>query len=185
MKLHIAYHWLKMCSEKTGKAIPLLNQVEKIVQFENDLKQHFYYDKGNEIFFICNYIPNEKYKDEHSMRILGVKERKQADIAYFYERISPLVSDEVVICCFPSSDHRNIFTGIHEIAQFVCTRERNRWNGLSLLDGKVVRKVLMVEKRNIQSHVETMKVFQQEKIVGKHVLLLDDVTTSGSFTSGG
>lgn len=50
MKLHIAHHWLKMCSEKTGKAIPLLNQVEKIVQFENDLKQHFYYDKGNENF---------------------------------------------------------------------------------------------------------------------------------------
>lgn len=184
MKLHIAYHWLKMCSEKTGKAIPLLNQVEKIVQFENDLKQHFYYDKGNEIFFICNYLSNEKYEDEYSMRILGVKGRKQADIAYFSERISPLVSDEIVICCFPSSDHRNILTGIREIAQFIA-QEKGVDGTDCLVRWKSREKSSYGGERNIQSHVQTMKVFQREKIVGKHVLLLDDVTTSGSSLRAG
>ncbi|MBB6175199.1 HAD superfamily hydrolase (TIGR01549 family) [Anoxybacillus tengchongensis] len=184
MKLHIAYHWIKKCSEKLNQTLPLLNQVEKIVQFENDLRQHFHYDKGNEIFFICNYLPNEKYKDEYSMRILGVKERKQADIAYFCERISPLISDDIVICCFPSSDHRNILTGIREIAQFVA-QEKGIDGTDCLVRWKSREKSSYGGERNIQSHVQTMKVFKREKIVGKHVLLLDDVTTSGSSLRAG
>lgn len=184
MKLHIAYYWLKKCSEKTNKHVPLLNEVEKMMIFEDELKQHFQYDKEKEIFFICNYLPNEKCNDEHSARILGVKSRRKEDIIHFYKKISPFVSNEIVVCSFPSSDHKNMETGIREIAQLV-TKEKGVDGTDCLVRWKSREKSSHGGERNVQSHLQTLKVVHHEKIKGKHILLLDDVATSGSSLGAG
>lgn len=179
-KLKISYKWIKKSyANGLQNAKLLLNDIEKAIKFENILKNHLQYDKSNAIFYFDYYLPEEKYQDLFSQKILQVKSEDESAITYFTQILKQFLTNELVLCYVPSSDKEKIVTGIRKIAQALST-----FKGIDgthcLVRFKTKERSSFGGERNIDAHLKTMIVKNKEIIEGKHVFLLDDVTTSGS-----
>lgn len=143
-----------------------------------------------EFHYLGIYYPKnilEKH-NRFSSRILIVKsyQMKQTKktalcINYFVKKIRDTVKNsmEFVICVIPS--HRKGYqpSGIRKIAELLCIAPA--------IDGTMVieRNKDLLEKhlggpRTIKAETESITVAYQERIEGKPVLLLDDITTTGT-----
>ncbi|MGX1902604.1 HAD-IA family hydrolase [Thermolongibacillus altinsuensis] len=179
-KLNIAYKWIKQ-SYLNGleKAKTLLDDMENIIEFETALRNRLLYDKSHVIFYVNYYIPEERYQDEFSKKILQVKNEGESAIAFFVQLLNPLLTKELVLCYVPSSEKEKTITGIRKIAEALAV-----YKGMDgtdcLIRWKTKEKSSLGGERSIEAHLQTMMVQNKEMIEGKHVFLLDDVTTSGS-----
>ncbi len=118
--------------------------------------------------------------DAFSGRILGLKQKQEKDIRYFYWLLEREICKGIAICVVPSH-MRNIRndSGIAELARMLA------WNGRIdkvdyLLRVKTIDKLAYGGNRNVQMHLESIGVNLNMTIDGDMVLLLDDVTTSGA-----
>jgi predicted amidophosphoribosyltransferase len=121
---------------------------------------------------------NPKF-DWFSGYILDVKESRIAALLYFLRRVDPLVAKDIAICCVPSHDAAKTQSGIRTLGQRLALA--GRIDGTScLIRERTVAKAAHGGERSIQVHLGSIRVHDAELIHAKGVLLVDDVTTTGS-----
>jgi Phosphoribosyl transferase domain len=145
-------------------------------QWENGATIQFV---GNyQVYWLRNGQKNPKF-DPFSGYILDVKKSYTTGLLYFAQRINPLVARDVVICCVPSHDATKTQSGIRTLAQRLALSNRVDATHC-LVRASTVPKAAHGGKRSVQIHLDSIRVNDPELIRDKEILLLDDVTTTGS-----
>lgn len=148
------------------------------------------YDLTSARFYLDNYYPycngnNEKF-NEFSRLILDVKNQKPSAILYFTTRLRPTFSfkEEYVICVMPSHELGSNPSGIRTIAKNLSCPP--------IIDGTdVIIRVKEMQKkstggsRHLDSEIASIIIRNENIVKDKQVLLLDDVTTSGTSLKAG
>lgn len=102
-------------------------------------------------------------------------------VEHFLKEINSRVTipNDFTIVIVPSSDKDNTETGVKELAQRLA--KNGRIDGTScLVRHTSIPKSSKGGPRNIGVHLNSIKVVNEQLIKGKRILLIDDVTTSGS-----
>ena len=125
--------------------------------------------------------------DEFSSMILDIKKdgnpqsRDYDAINYFADRLHSILSDrdKYVICVHPTHKKGIVFTGMRTIAKRLCEYSSQR------IDGKdVLLRAFKIPKKSIGGGGE--RDLQKEIIIrGQQVLLMDDITTTGTSLKAG
>ena len=179
-KSKVSYRWLKKAFEnglRKGKG--LLEKVGRIVAFETKLKEHLLYEQGSAIFYLGWYRPEGRNNDLFSQEIIKVKEKNQTSILNFIAQLNRFIPEDIAICYVPSSDKNCTDTGIRRIAQNLNTNYAIDATDC-LIRHTSKEKSSRGGERSIESHLSTMVIQNRDKIKGNHILLLDDITTSGN-----
>jgi predicted amidophosphoribosyltransferase len=117
--------------------------------------------------------------DSHSSLILNLKNEYEQAITAFYNRIDPLLKDGIAICYVPSHDPEKSTSGIRTLASRLAANRRFDATSCIVRHTKI-NKLSSGGNRNITVHLNSLKVENPHLIMGKHVLLLDDVTTTNN-----
>lgn len=143
-----------------------------------------------EILYLGRYQPyyeghNPNF-DKFSRLILDVKNQRIKGINYFTNRLRSILSDteEYVICVIPTHAVGTAPSGIRTIAKQLCSHQ--------IIDGTDVisRAYEMPKKtiggsRDMQLEIKSLTVRNESVVKGRQVLLLDDVTTTGTSLEAG
>jgi len=111
-------------------------------------------------------------------------------INYFADRLHSILSDrdKYVICVHPTHKKGIVFTGMRTIAKCLCKRSSQR------IDGKdVLLRAFEIPKksiggggeRDLQKEIISLTVRNENIIRGQQVLLMDDITTTGTSLKAG
>ena len=156
----------------------LLLQITNLEEMWENSREHFRVAKGN-LFYFGDYENNEIYQDSFSGRIIDLKNLNKNAIDSFFEQLNPIIPRNVVLCYFPSSNHLKIDTGIKRLVTKLS--EHGRIDGCSLLyrtSSKIPSH--LGGPRDFNSNLETIRSNDTIDIRNKHVILFDDVTTTGN-----
>lgn len=135
---------------------------------------HPYYDGHNPNF------------DAFSRVILDVKDQHIKGINYCTNRLRSILSgtEEYVICIIPTHAVGTAPSGIRAIAKQLCSH--------SVIDGTdAISRVFEIPKKtvgessNMQLEIKSLVVTDESVVRGRQVLLLDDVTTTGTSLKAG
>ena len=143
-----------------------------------------------EIFDLGGYHPwhdghNPNF-DEFSRLILDVKDQRKKGINYFTNRLRSILSDteEYVICVIPTHAVGTAPSGIRTIAKQLCSHP--------IIDGTdAISRAFEIQKktvggsRDMQLEIKSLAVTNESVVRGRQVLLLDDVTTTGTSLKAG
>ncbi|MEA1965913.1 MAG: phosphoribosyltransferase family protein [Euryarchaeota archaeon] len=143
-----------------------------------------------EIFNLVSYHPwhdghNPNF-DEFSRLILDVKDQHIKGINYCTNRLRSILSgtEEYVICVIPTHAVGTAPSGIRTIAKKLCSHP--------VIDGTdIISRVFEIPKktvggsRDMQSEIKSLAVTNESVVRGRQVLLLDDVTTTGTSLKAG
>lgn len=129
------------------------------------------------------WLPNGEINPEFSKHncgvILDLKEGKEYAVNHFYNATTSHIPNGLPIVIVPSSNSENINTGIKKLGQLLA--KNGRIDATScLVRHTTIPKAAKGGPRNVQSHLNSINVQNVHLIKGKSVILLDDVTTSGS-----
>ncbi len=178
-KIKLSHRWIKK-SVVSGleKGLDLLHKVESIQTLEKALENHFNFDKETSTFYVEGYFPEKRYDHSFSQEILKVKDNEESAIFYFLEQLAGIEWGDVRFCYVPSSDKNKVDTGIRRIVQRFSSKENDATECLIRTESK--EKSSLGGERSIEVHLNTMLVQDEEKIIGQHIVLFDDIVTSGS-----
>lgn len=124
--------------------------------------------------------------DQYSGLLLDVKEQFKRGIDPFTKILKSQLSysEEYVICVIPSHEVGIKLTGIKTIAKILCVPP--------IIDGTnlIIRTKEMPKKatggiRDLQSEIDSLTINNKKIIKNKQVLLLDDITTTGTSLNAG
>lgn len=116
--------------------------------------------------------------NKFSRLILDLKDGKISSIKYFFELLNLLLRKDIPITIVPSSNPQNTSTGIRNLA--ILLAQEGRIDATSCLQRyQQVPKKSKGGSRNINVDLNSIKVVNQHIIKEEHILLLDDVTTTG------
>lgn len=145
---------------------------------------------SQEIFDLGRYHPwhdghNPNF-DEFSRLILDVKDQRIKGINYFTDRLRSILSgtEEYVICVIPTHAVGTAPSGIRTIAKQLCSHP--------VIDGTdVISRIFEMPKKTVggsrdrQLEIKSLAVMNESIVRGRQVLLLDDVTTTGTSLKAG
>ena len=124
--------------------------------------------------------------DKFSRLILDVKNHRIKGIDYFTNRLRSILSgaEEYVICVIPTHAVGTAPSGIRTIAKQLCSHP--------VIDGtEVISRVFETPKKTVggsrdrQLEIKSLAVMNESVVRGRQVLLLDDVTTTGTSLKAG
>jgi predicted amidophosphoribosyltransferase len=151
------------------------------------------YDKARSeynIKNICDYHPktisrrgNPKHKG-NSVLIIQLKNKDLNAIKCIAANIINKLPSVDVICTMPSSNAYDKRNGIRMLAEIIADKLAVE-NGTECLFRTTSRQKSCSGNRDINTHFPTLGVSNKDKLIGKKVLLLDDITTSGSSLQAG
>lgn len=121
--------------------------------------------------------PNEKYYYEESVK-------------YFTNKLSDILSgtSECVVCIMPSHWKGTNQSGIRKIIRQLCLKRNNIIDGTDiLLRGYTVSKKHLGGERNFKEEIKSLNVGDkcEDIIRGRQIILMDDVTTTGTSLNAG
>lgn len=118
--------------------------------------------------------------DMFSGKILDVKEKKMKGISYFFNQLNDEICKNVSICVVPSHNAKDKNdSGVAMLARQLA--ENGRYDKVDfLLRNKTIDKLAYGGCRNIQVHLDSIKVNTNITVNNDVVLIVDDVTTSGA-----
>ena len=180
------------------------NAISKIFKDTRELKR----DESNKeygIFYLGKYYPKwgKRYEemDKFSKMVLNTKKDEEhldsqpgeyhfyyykESIKFFMKHLLRILSDteEFVICVMPSSEKGTQSSGIRKIAEPLCSL--NRIDGTDCIYRiKTIPKKHLDGERNLEKEIDSLSVQNESIIKDKIVLLLDDVTTTGTTFEAG
>lgn len=118
---------------------------------------------------------------QHSSRTLGLKKKEAAALAYFFEYMVEKVKKPTAIAVVPShSPATGPTTGVHILARQIAKALGKVDASDSLIRHTEINKLASGGDRSIERHLQSVSVPDPKLVQGQHVLLLDDVTTSGN-----
>ncbi len=103
-------------------------------------------------------------------------------------RIHSILSDgdKYVICVYPTSEEGIAFTGMRTIAKRLCEYSSQRIDGTDvLLRSFGIQKKSVGGERDLQKEIRSLTVRNENIIRGQQVLLMDDITTTGTSLKAG
>jgi predicted amidophosphoribosyltransferase len=124
--------------------------------------------------------------DAFSRVILDVKYQHIKGINYCTNQLRSIISstEEYVICVIPTHAAGTEPSGVRTIAKRLCSR--------SVIDGTdVISRVFEIPKKTVgessdmQLEIKSLAVTDESVVRGRQVLLLDDVTTTGTSLKAG
>jgi predicted amidophosphoribosyltransferase len=153
-------------------------------------------DASEDTFHLGVYYPvghPDFHNDPFSKAILNIKYRhgedpdpqpwKQANktraLRNFHQKIDPLLAPGIAIAVVPSHNTTTSPSGIQELAQMLAANGRVDATSC-LVRHKSISKQATGGARSVKRNLQTIRVENADLIVGKEVLLLDDVSTTGS-----
>jgi len=159
----------------------------------------------NHIETLGKYYPKRgrpyKDMDEFSSMILDIKkDERRIDpqsgeyfyykkaINYFADRLHSILSDrdKYVICVYPTSKEGIAFTGIRTIAKRLCEYSSRRIDGTDvLLRAFEIPKKSIGGERDLQKEIRSLTIRNENIIKDQQVLLMDDITTTGTSLKAG
>ncbi len=144
----------------------------------------------NEILYLGRYHPwhsgNNPDFDDFSSSILDVKDQRIKEMNHFTDRLQSILSDteEYVICVIPTHAAGTAPSGIRTIAKELCSH--------TIIDGTgILSRTLETPKkatdgnRNMESEIKSLTVTDKSIVRDRPVLLMDDVTTTGTSLKAG
>lgn len=127
----------------------------------------------------CYYPPSTGLHDNWSRHILDLKDGNPEAIAFFLERIDPLLQKGIALACVPSHDPLNLHSGVRLLAQALAARGRIDATSC-IVRTQRIEKLALGGKRAESVHQASLAIVQTEMIDGRPVLILDDITTTGN-----
>src|SRR5262245_28461997 len=150
---------------------------------------------SDDIFSLGIYYPvaDSRFRtDSLSKAILNIKYRQDDDpdpqpwkqrnktiaLENFRRKLDSMLSREIAIAVVPSHKPSSNLTGIQELARRLAANGRIDATSC-LVRHKSIPKQAKGGTRSVERHLQTIRVEHAELIIGREVLLLDDVTTTG------
>ncbi|PKP60723.1 MAG: hypothetical protein CVT88_02210 [Candidatus Altiarchaeales archaeon HGW-Altiarchaeales-1] len=127
-------------------------------------------------------------KDETSLSNTNEKYYYKESIKYFTNKLSGILSDtsEYVICVMPSHWKGTNQSGIRTIVRQICLKRNNITDGTDILSRKyTVSKKHLGGERNQDEEIKSLTVADEGIIRNRQILLVDDVTTTGTSLNAG
>jgi predicted amidophosphoribosyltransferase len=160
----------------------LLELIKKIKEYSFPFAGKELLKNNHSIYYFFEYYPKWRHINvEQTSHILKIKNNYN----YAVENILPLLQRtirndiEIIICVIPSSNKGLEETSIRKIANDIC--RINRVDGTSCLVRKyTVPKKHLNGKRNISDEKKSISVENKHIIKDKIIVLLDDITTTGT-----
>jgi hypothetical protein len=119
--------------------------------------------------------------DKYSKSILNFKESKLEEINMFSELINPLLGSNFLVCVVPSHVAYASPGPLHKLSGLLTMLSSGRIDASNaLIRFKTIDKLSKGGSRNLDTHMQSIKVDNPEIIKDKDILLIDDVTTSGN-----
>ena len=124
--------------------------------------------------------------DAFSRVILDIKDQHIKGINYCTNQLRSIISstEDYVICVIPTHAAGTEPSGIRTIAKRLCSR--------SVIDGTdIISRVFEIPKKTVgessdmQLEIKSLAVTDESVVRGRQVLLLDDVTTTGTSLKAG
>jgi predicted amidophosphoribosyltransferase len=117
----------------------------------------------------------------HSGRILDLKESKPGGIKYFADYLAPKLNVSEAIAVVPSHNANKGPGGLHAlVSKLLETKCDIADASQTLVRHTTIPKLATGGDRNKNVHLDSIHVPDNSTVVGKRVLLLDDVLTSGN-----
>lgn len=165
-------------------------------QFEIEDKITIYYldeytpfSSGNEQNEFDRHIMNVKDSVVHSENDRWKENKKKESIEFFKEKFQNSWkfknSSDTILCVVPSSKKEQFNENMIEIGKSICIKYDIPTTGLKILTrycdvpSAHNNNLGWKERNNINRHKDSIKIKDLEFISNKHVILLDDVVTSG------
>jgi predicted amidophosphoribosyltransferase len=132
------------------------------------------------ISYFQRYYParGRRRQNEFSTTLLDLKKRREYAIEHFAERLIEVLEWDFVIAVAPSSDPEKVDSGIRAVAEQVL--EQGYWVDATdcLIRRTAVEPAHRGGSREWDDHYESIEL--DCPIIGQDVLLLDDITTTGT-----
>ena len=143
-------------------------------------------NRTGSIIYLTEYSPYHledgticKDIDPETQMITALKGCNETAIEHYYNMLDPLLSSDIDICIVPSSNPENLCTGTFLLAQQLCAEGRTDLT-FALKRVKPIKKLASGGCRSKDVHFGSIEVTDKNKINGKSILLIDDVTTTGN-----
>ena len=179
----VALHWLEKA--RTNKFLKNENrykQLRAISELENELSHYFSFSREHGVYFFDIYVPkNENRKENYdyfSQQILNLKSQNKDAIDSFYSSLKDIRFSDEILCYVPSSTKNKTETGIRKLVRKLCPSPFQDTTDC-LVRTTSIEKSSRGGERSLDIHLNSLEVRNKEKIIGKHVLLFDDVVTTG------
>ena len=117
--------------------------------------------------------------------ILDLKRNLQSAINIFYNKLVDIFDcfddvENIYFCAIPSHDKDIKITSMHLIAQKLSSYYNRPDYSNALQRYKTIPRLSDGGIRNVGVHINSIRVNSNFDVVGKNIILLDDITTSGS-----
>jgi hypothetical protein len=144
--------------------------------------------QGEQIAFLEKYMPWSRHKamggdgsnyDAFSGRVLDFKGGNAHAITTFESAIRPHLPDNYVLCAVPSHDPAKKVGSLHTLCGKLAG-QNGLVDGSSALERHtLIPKLATGGSRSVQVHLDSIRVAYPGLVNGRHVVIIDDVTTTG------
>lgn len=118
--------------------------------------------------------------DAHTRLILRLKDNDAVAIRTFAVKLDTLLRGRIVVAVVPGHDPAATASGLRALGREVARRQ-NRIDATTVLARiSKIEKLSQGGSRDASVHESSIRVSDASSVVGKAVILLDDVTTSGN-----
>ena len=150
----------------------------------------FYNHPYGDVFYLCNYVPKRGWDDLYDYRsrdfVLGFKDKEESAIQYVVDYLIEHLAGHCTLVAVPSHNVLGISSACHEVIKRVVDaigQKRDVIDGSScLIRTSEIEPAHLGGDRDIDVHLDSISLVSslEEKLKGRNVLILDDITTSGN-----
>lgn len=150
---------------------------------EEECQVYVNYGQNFKIVTLHDYVrtKDRTESDIHSKQIIGFKDGEKQWIRYYTEELDKVIAPNTVLCCSPSHDKDEWSSGL----TLALDALGNRKNRLSI--PHLMRRTKYTEKRthrgsdrSLKKNLDTIEVTDKDQVSDRPVIVIDDVTTTGS-----
>ena len=135
---------------------------------------------ANLFFYYSRHCRRMHEHDAHTRLILRLKDNDAVAVRTFADKLETLLCGSIAVAVVPGHDPAATVSGLRALGREVA-RRHNRIDATAALARTVkIEKLSQGGSRDASVHEASIRVRDASSVVGKAVILLDDVTTSGN-----
>jgi len=123
---------------------------------------------------------NRDNYDKHSGLILDLKDNREPAIAHFVDILDKAITPRITLSFVPSHDATKKTSGIRLLVVKLAAKNGRQDATDCIIRTKTIPKLSQGGNRNEAVQLDSLKITETEKVFGKTILIIDDVTTTGN-----